>query len=137
MPVLGVTEAGLFPGTIYVFSVYYRRRERSWRVAIFFGGAALAGAFGGILAYAIGKMEGVGGRRGWEWIFILEGILTIAVSLLAYFIVPTWSHSAKFLTEPERERLLSRLNSDSDAGQNEKFDWHYVLQAFKDPVVWG
>ncbi|KAG6846209.1 hypothetical protein H0H93_015412, partial [Arthromyces matolae] len=45
---LGVTEAGLFPGTIYVFSVYYRRRERSWRVAIFFGGAALAGAFGGI-----------------------------------------------------------------------------------------
>jgi len=45
--VLGVTEAGLFPGTIYVFSVYYRRHERSWRVAIFFGGAALAGAFGG------------------------------------------------------------------------------------------
>lgn len=45
--VLGVTEAGLFPGVIYVFSVYYRRHERSWRVAIFFGGAALAGAFGG------------------------------------------------------------------------------------------
>ena len=47
--VLGVTEAGLFPGVIYVFSVYYRRHERSWRVAIFFGGAALAGAFGGKL----------------------------------------------------------------------------------------
>ena len=45
--VLGVTEAGLFPGVIYLFSVYYRRHERSWRVAIFFGGAALAGAFGG------------------------------------------------------------------------------------------
>lgn len=45
--VLGFAEAGLFPGTIYVFSVYYRRHERSWRVAIFFGGAALAGAFGG------------------------------------------------------------------------------------------
>ena len=83
--VLGVTEAGLFPGVIYVFSVYYRRHERSWRVAIFFGGAALAGAFGGkvlsakimtvhlqptisgILAYAIGKMNGVGARKGWEW----------------------------------------------------------------------
>ncbi len=45
--VLGVAEAGLFPGVIYLFSVYYRRHERSWRVAIFFGGAALAGAFGG------------------------------------------------------------------------------------------
>ncbi|KAG6854666.1 hypothetical protein C0991_003314 [Blastosporella zonata] len=134
---LGATEAGLFPGVIYVFSVYYRRRERSWRVAIFFGGAALAGAFGGILAYAIGKMEGVGGRRGWEWIFIIEGILTVAVSLLAYFIVPTWSHSATFLTEPERKRLLARLNADSDAGSKEEFHWFYVRQAFKDPVVWG
>ncbi|KNZ73050.1 hypothetical protein J132_01435, partial [Termitomyces sp. J132] len=134
---LGMTEAGLFPGVIYVFSVYYRRNERSWRVAIFFGGAALAGAFGGILAYAIGKMEGVGGRRGWEWIFILEGVITVTVSLFAYFIVPTWSHSAKFLTEAEREKLSVRLNSDSDAGQKEKFQWFYVLQAFKDPVVLG
>lgn len=43
------------------------RHERSWRVAIFFGGAALAGAFGGVLAYIIGKMDGIGGRKGWQW----------------------------------------------------------------------
>lgn len=116
MSVLGVSEAGLFPGVIYVFSVYYRRHERSWRVAIFFGGAALAGAFGGILAFAIGKMDGIGGRKGWEWyvflqclnrvdlryyerIFILEGILTVVISLLAYFVVPTWPHKAKFVRD--------------------------------------
>ncbi|KAF8158161.1 major facilitator superfamily domain-containing protein [Crassisporium funariophilum] len=134
---LGVTEAGLFPGVIYVFSVYYRRHERSWRVAIFFGGAALAGAFGGILAYAIGKMDGIGGRKGWEWIFILEGSLTVAVSLLAYFIVPTWSHKAKFLTESEKRRLYQRLNADSDAALVESFEWKYVRQAFTDHLVWG
>ncbi|KAF4617158.1 hypothetical protein D9613_005941 [Agrocybe pediades] len=134
---LGVTEAGLFPGVIYVFSVYYRRHERSWRVAIFFGGAALAGAFGGILAYAIGKMDGVGGRKGWEWIFILEGILTVVISLLAYFIVPTWSHKAKFLTESEKTRLFQRLNADSDAALIEKFEWVYVRQALTDHLVWG
>jgi MFS family permease len=94
---LGATEAGLFPGVIYVFSVYYLRRERSWRVAIFFGGSALAGALGGIFAYCIGLMNDVGGRSGWQWIFILEGILTVFVSLIAYFIVPTWSHKAKFV----------------------------------------
>ncbi|GLB38315.1 putative MFS general substrate transporter [Lyophyllum shimeji] len=134
---LGVTEAGLFPGVIYVFSVYYRRQERSWRVAIFFGGAALAGAFGGILAYAIGKMEGIGGRKGWEWIFILEGVLTVAASLAGYFLVPTWSYEAKFLTEAERARLRVRLKADSDAGEKEQFDWCYVRQAFTDHLVWG
>ncbi|KAF7299548.1 hypothetical protein HMN09_00960000 [Mycena chlorophos] len=134
---LGATEAGLFPGVIYVFSVYYRRQERSWRVSIFFGGAALAGAFGGILAYGIGKMDGVGGRSGWAWIFIIEGVITVAISLLAYFIVPTWSHRAKFLTEEERSRLLERLKTDSDASREEKFEWAFVRQAFTDPLVWG
>ncbi|KAG0694533.1 major facilitator superfamily domain-containing protein [Suillus ampliporus] len=134
---LGATEAGLFPGVIYVFSVYYLRRERSWRVAIFFGGAALAGAFGGIFAYCIGLMNGVGGRRGWQWIFILEGILTVAISLIAYFIVPTWSHEAKFLSEAEKTRLLDRLRADSDAGTDQAFKWSSVRDAFSDHLVWA
>lgn len=134
---LGATEAGLFPGVIYVFSVYYLRRERSWRVAIFFGGAALAGAFGGIFAYCIGLMNGVGGRRGWQWIFILEGILTVAISLIAYFIVPTWSHEAKFLSETEKTRLLDRLRADSDAGTDQVFKWSSVRDAFSDHLVWA
>lgn len=134
---LGVTEAGLFPGSIFLFSMYYKRRERGYRVAIFFGGAALAGAFGGIFAYAIGKMEGVGERRGWQWIFIIEGILTVVVSLFAYFIVPTWPHTAKFLDDDERSRLLERLKADSDAGHDERFKWYYVRQAVSDHLVWG
>ncbi|KAG1848740.1 major facilitator superfamily domain-containing protein, partial [Suillus subalutaceus] len=134
---LGATEAGLFPGVIYVFSVYYLRRERSWRVAIFFGGSALAGAFGGIFAYCIGLMNGVGGRSGWQWIFIIEGILTAVVSLVAYFIVPTWSHEAKFLSETEKTRLLDRLRADSDAGTDQVFKWSSVRDAFSDHLVWA
>ncbi|KAG9315902.1 major facilitator superfamily domain-containing protein [Chiua virens] len=134
---LGVAEAGLFPGVVYVFSVYYLRRERSWRVAVFFGGAALAGAFGGIFAYVIGLMNGVGGRKGWQWIFILEGILTALVSIFAYFVVPTWSYKAKFLTEEERDRLLEKLRADSDAGTNQSFQWSSVRSAFEDHLVWA
>ncbi|KAI0685417.1 major facilitator superfamily domain-containing protein [Cytidiella melzeri] len=104
---------------------------------VFFGGAALAGAFGGVLAYAIGKMDGIGGKRGWQWIFILEGLLTVVVSVVAYWIVPTWSHKAKWLTEDERSRLLARLAADSDAANKEKFEWVYVRQAFTDHLVWG
>ncbi|KAI6122492.1 major facilitator superfamily domain-containing protein [Pisolithus croceorrhizus] len=135
---LGATEACLFPGVVYVFSVYYQRRQRSWRVAIFFGGAALAGGFGGIFAYAIGLMNGVGGRKGWQWIFILEGILTVIVSLIAYFLVPTWSHKAKSVRlHKNRVHLLKWLRVDSDAGTNQTFQWSSVGQAFGDHLVWA
>ncbi|KAH9999691.1 major facilitator superfamily domain-containing protein [Russula compacta] len=134
---LGVTEAGLFSGVVFIFSVYYPRRERHWRVAVFFSGAALAGAFGGILAYSIGKMEGLGGKRGWQWIFILEGLITIAISAGAIFVVPTWPQEVKWLTDVELSRLLARLGKDDDAAEREKFAWNYVRQAFVDPLVWG
>jgi hypothetical protein len=48
---LGVTESGLFPGVVFSFSMWYKRRERQYRISLFFSAASLAGAFGGILAY--------------------------------------------------------------------------------------
>ncbi|TFY69078.1 hypothetical protein EVG20_g3300 [Dentipellis fragilis] len=135
--VLGAAESGLFPGVVFLFSVYYRRSERHWRVAVFFGGAALAGAFGGVLAYVIGKMDGIGGKRGWAWIFIIEGLMTVVISLFAFFWVPTWSYKAQFLTTDERARLQARLAADSDAAGKETFSWVYVRQALTDPSVWG
>ena len=70
--VLGVSEAGLFPGCIFVISMHYKRSERHFRVAFLFGGAALAGASGGILAWAIDRMDGIGGRAGWSWVRTLK-----------------------------------------------------------------
>ena len=69
--VLGMTEGGLFPGVVFYLSMWYKRNEQHYRIALFFSAAALAGAFGGILAYGIGYMTGVGGLNGWRWIFIL------------------------------------------------------------------
>lgn len=68
---LGVTESGLFPGVVFYLSMWYKRNEQHYRVALFFSAASLAGAFGGILAYGIGLMGGVGGLGAWRWIFIL------------------------------------------------------------------
>lgn len=68
---LGVAESGLFPGVVFYFSMWYKRRERQYRISLFFSGAALAGAFGGILAWGIGHMRGVVWETGWRWIFIL------------------------------------------------------------------
>jgi MFS family permease len=68
---LGITESGLFPGVVFYLSMWYKRTESHYRVALFFSAASLAGAFGGIFAYGIGFMKGVGGYNGWRWIFIL------------------------------------------------------------------
>lgn len=73
---LGVAEGGLFPGVVFYLSMWYPRHERQFRVALFFSAASLAGAFGGILAYGIAFMRGVGGKNGWAWIFILVSALS-------------------------------------------------------------
>ena len=94
--------------------------------------ASLAGAFGGILAFGIAKMKGVGGYNGWRWIFILEGIVTVVVSCAAYFFIHNYPDTAKFLSSTERNFIQNRLKLDSDATQDEKLDWHNVKKAFTD-----
>jgi MFS family permease len=68
---LGLFEAGFFPGCVYLISMYYKRYELQWRLNLFFCGAILAGAFSGLLAYAIANLDGLAGYRGWRWIFIM------------------------------------------------------------------
>ncbi|KAH0587588.1 hypothetical protein H2248_006363 [Termitomyces sp. 'cryptogamus'] len=87
----------------------YRREEFQLRVGIFYASASLSGAFGGLLATAIIKMEGVGGLAGWKWIYILEGLATIIASLVSASILPADLSSARFLTEEERAFALKRL----------------------------
>ncbi|OAG44564.1 hypothetical protein AYO21_01054 [Fonsecaea monophora] len=129
---LGVAESGLFPGIVFYLSMWYKRNERQFRVALFFSAASLAGAFGGILAWGIAHMRGVGGYNGWRWIFILEGLLTVVVSIAAYFFIHNYPDTAKFLSNEEREYIQHRLKVDSDATQDEKLDWNNVKKAFTD-----
>lgn len=69
---LGLFETGMFPGCFYLIGMWYRRHEAQRRYSFFFSSTTLAGAFGGLLASAIGKMDGLRGYHGWRWIFILE-----------------------------------------------------------------
>ncbi|KAI9676987.1 MAG: hypothetical protein M1817_006826 [Caeruleum heppii] len=99
---LGVTEAGLFPGVAFFITMWYARHEAQLRQAMFFSAASVAGAFSGLLAFAISKMDGVGNLEGWRWIFILEGILTVVVAIIAFFTLYDFPDTAGFLTTEER-----------------------------------
>jgi len=133
---LGVTESGLFPGVVYYLSMWYKRSETHYRVALFFSAASFAGAFGGILAYGIGFMRGVGSYAGWRWIFILEGLLTIVVAFGAYFFIHNYPDTAPFLTDSERSFIHYRLKTDSDATNDEEFAWKNVKAALTDYKCW-
>ncbi|KAI1356299.1 major facilitator superfamily domain-containing protein [Xylaria sp. FL0043] len=143
---LGVAEAGLYPGCAYYLTMWYCRREIQLRQAMFFSAASVAGAFSGLLAYAIAKLDGVAGLAGWRWIFILEGIATVVIAFTAFFLLYDFPETATFLTEEERAFVIFRLkyqgqSEDKDEGalrvsQAEEFEWKYVWAAFKDWQIW-
>ncbi|KAI0368132.1 MFS general substrate transporter [Pilatotrama ljubarskyi] len=108
---LGFCEGGLLPGIMLYLSTLYKRHELQQRVGIFYASASLSGAFGGLLATAIIRMDGVGGLAGWRWIFILEGIATVIIALTSMLFLPADVASAKFFTEEEREFALTRLRA--------------------------
>ena len=81
-------------------------------------------------------MNGVGGLHGWRWIFLLEGMLTVVVSLIAYLFIANYPSTAKFLKEDERAYIHARLKSSNDATRNEAFTWQNVSLALRDPKVW-
>ncbi|KAG2369026.1 major facilitator superfamily domain-containing protein [Suillus spraguei] len=121
---LGLAEAGLFPGVNYYICLWYPRSERSKRIAIFFSAASVAGAFGGLLAYGIERMEGVGGLHGWQWIFCLEGIATVLVAILAFFYMHDYPETAKLY-------IMDMVKQDG-IHLSSHFDTRFVWQAMKD-----
>ncbi|KAH6972789.1 major facilitator superfamily domain-containing protein [Ilyonectria sp. MPI-CAGE-AT-0026] len=103
---LGIFEAGFFPGAIYLCSYWYMPKDLSVRISYFYCASALSGAFSGLLAAGIAEMDGVGGYEGWRWIFILEGLATILIGIGCFFLlVDTPALSSRWL-EPEEIRYL-------------------------------
>ncbi|CEJ56306.1 Putative Permease of the major facilitator superfamily [Penicillium brasilianum] len=139
---LGIAEAGLYPGVAYYITLWYPRQRAQFRQALFFSAASVAGAFSGLLAYGIAKMDGVGGLAGWRWIFILEGILTVLVAFIAPFAIHDSPETASFLTEQERAFVIHALRTQHSADSREmvldesKFQTKYVIDAFKDWQIW-
>ncbi|QPC71278.1 hypothetical protein HYE68_002030 [Fusarium pseudograminearum] len=132
---LGLTEGGLFPGIAYYITMWYRRHECGFRMAIFFSAATAAGVFGGFLARGIMELRGEAGLAGWQWIFIIEGLLTVVVALVSFKLMSDYPDRAKFITEEERKHIQERLQLDR-SGLAEEFEMRYARDAFRDWKIW-
>ncbi|RHZ68014.1 hypothetical protein CDV55_107053 [Aspergillus turcosus] len=130
---LGFSECGLFPGVGYLLSCWYKRSEFGVRMAIFFSAAALAGSFGGLLAAAIGTMNGVGGKEGWSWIFIIEGLATIVIAVISFWLICDFPDEATFLSPEDKKRVMRRLVADQQSSaEHEAFKMAYFWASVKD-----
>ena len=115
----------------YLISFWYKREEAQRRFTIYWCSVLTASAFGGLLASAIANMNNVGGYSNWRWIFILEGIVTILIGILAFFLIADFPEQASWLTEEERSRVLVRTGQDIKT--TERIVAKDLVRFFSDP----
>ena len=86
---------------------------------------------------AISNMDGVGGKPGWAWIFILEGLVTVVAGAVSFFIIQDFPDNASFLSEAERDLVIRRLQGDDQfSAGGEKFKLQSVISSLKDWKTW-
>lgn len=138
---LGVLEAGFFPGCVYLLSTWYTRYEVGKRYSIFYLLGCVASAFAGILAYGLMQMDGLGDLTGWRWIFIIEGIITCLIAILGYWLLVDFPDVGRsdwrFLGPRERAWIVDRVNRDRGDAKTPPFNLRRFLSAGLDWKIWA
>ncbi|KAI1308599.1 major facilitator superfamily domain-containing protein [Xylaria venustula] len=133
---LGFVEAVYFPGCLYYLSCWYTRKELGLRTALLYSGALISGAFSGLIAAGVNaNLDGVGGYSPWQWLFIIEGVITVGVALIAIPILPNFPRTTKWLSEEEKALAIWRLEEDvgeDDWQEGEQSMWTGARLAFTD-----
>jgi len=139
--ILGVLEAGFFPGCAYLLSTWYPRYDLQKRNAVFYLIGSMASAFSGILAYGLMQMAGLRDLAGWRWIFIMEGVITCLAGFVGYFLIVDFPELAakswRFLTPAESEFVIARIEKDRHDAIPEPFKLGAYLKNAIDLKIWG
>ncbi|KAF5603123.1 tartrate transporter [Fusarium subglutinans] len=133
---LGVTEAPLYPGALYVLSIFYTKKEIATRISILFTANICGTAFAGLIAIGMFEMSGVAGLAGWRWLFILQGIITFVISLASAFVLPDEPSNTRWLTEEERILAHERIAADTVQIRTNTTTFAGLIDACKDPRLW-
>ncbi|OAQ66503.1 MFS transporter [Pochonia chlamydosporia 170] len=134
--ILGACEAGLFPALNLYLTMVYKRDEQAARVSYLFVCTAIAGAFGGLLAYSILKMDGVAGYAGWRWVYIIEGIFSVIVAPIIWFGLPNDPSNAYFLNDEEKRMMRVRAVQRAQYMGSEEFSWEEIRIGLQDPKLY-
>lgn len=129
---LGVAEAGFFPGIILYLTYWFPSERRARAVALFMSAVALSGVVGGpVSGWIMQELDGSLGWGGWQWLFLLEGIPSVLVGIWVLFHLDDSIADARWLSEGEKTLLEAKLAADVRTEQKVE-----VRSAFSDPRVW-
>lgn len=139
---LGALEAGFAPGVLFLLSAWYKKGELARRYSLYYSAVAISGIFGGLIAGGLlQRLDGARGLAGWRWLFIVEGSATCLVSFGAYFTLPDFPSTTRWLSVRERQVASYRLTSDSlgdtQGGHEETSHSKAAKMAFSDWRTWA
>ncbi|KAF7511555.1 hypothetical protein GJ744_004143 [Endocarpon pusillum] len=139
---LGIFEAGFFPGCVYLLSTWYSRYDIQKRYSVFYLIGSMASACASILAYGLMQMNGLAGISGWRWIFIMQGVITCLVGIGGYCSLVDFPDKAakgswRFLSERECNFILRRVEKDRGDSRLEPFTLGRFLRPAFDLKIWG
>jgi D-galactonate transporter len=129
---LGLAEAGFFPGIIFYFTRWFPPRERARTIATFMTATLTAGVIGAPISGALLSIHGLG-LAGWQWLFVLEGLPAIVLGIVVLFVLPDGPETARWLSEAERAAVREALNGD---GHARNAGSHAIREALSSGRVW-
>ncbi len=131
---LGVAEAGLFPGMLLYFHRWFPQRHRARVVAGFLIGIPLSTAIGAPLSTAFLQLDGIWGLHGWQWVFLGEGVPTALIGVSVWFFLTERPSVATWLLPEERAWLVAEI--EKERREIESVHTHTILSAMVNPRVW-
>ncbi|KAF5380625.1 hypothetical protein D9615_004540 [Tricholomella constricta] len=134
---LGVFEAGFFPALVFIITTWYKRHEVQKRLAFFYLFSIFLGGFSAIFAYALTLIAPRGGLNGWQWIFIIEGVITIVLGLLTYMFVADFPDKNRFLDEKQTKLILDRVEKDRGDSLPDEMTWAKIRLHMSDWTMWA
>ena len=112
---LGIAEAGFFPGIILYLTYWFPAAERARIIALFIASVPLATVFGGPFSGALLELDGLWGFAGWQWLFVIQGLPPVLLGVLALKVLTDKPAQARWLTEAERRALTETLAAEAEA----------------------
>lgn len=138
---LGILMSGVYPGLFLLISTWYRREELQLRFAFLQCGEVIVLATGGIVNFGLNKLDRQGGLKGWQWMYIVQGLCACIVGIATYWWIVDFPEQSQnsflFLDEAERKLAVARIQQDRGDVMPDPFSWSEIFKQFLDPKIYG